>query len=1183
MGFEISGNQKSWREKDFVAFDEVGDCHAETGDITSVFSRKEKKNLFVRITFDDMATRKNNKFVADNFSGKDIILKLEIASSNFKVEKTINISDIYLDKNGLAFLRTPENNLLEMKISIPKNWEVSDLSYHFSILLNNKIIDEFQGKKNKNFRGGNCAFVHHGNQGLTYTEVFYGQFPQDTSGFDEVLQVHQATGIPGNFHMSGTLMPAAQWHNPEFNDWLAAGVQDGWICMLSSALGQHIMPFVQNEMNNWAVSIENDMVEYRYNYVPKVAWIPERVWLSQGHYPDAGITDPWLGDNWQQHGIEAIILDDSPHCDGVSNLKFHRMSNGSGIDLKIIPINNEFVGDMMYDVDAAKNLINSTGQYGIAVYGTDWEVAAEMNEHHNTFFLDNYENVIWYCHDNYPAINVWKLNNALTNTDFLGNDIEITNGTYYLLGGYDGYGGGNNGWYIDWASSPSHSDFHNPAWNYGFIWNNAFEHLMSCPNNSLSQLGWYTLMINLHETGWHDGGEISGWEHRYSSHIKNANVYAEAAHWANGEYAENSAAYWEDIDRDGIDELIMHNEKTFFVFETIGGRAAWIFAKDEFGNMYSVVGSDVAYFSETDGDYNESSNNHFAALSEVSPNYQNDIYNIEIVQGSGDELEVNFTKDNLTKSCRLETGTSYLEIEYTSTADDVYIKSGWTPDLLDLIWNGKTNIQRMWGENGSYCGRRNSASGATAAFVLGEGGAVHSTEFEGTLVLGDEIHGNSNFKVYLYAGYTSAPYDEYNNRVVELDELAEQIGDDIPPAVFENSAFLVGDNKLQIVFTEPVTIASAENTDNYDFQDFNGNYSLVSAQLTHLRNVTLTINETFQANDFGTILVNNVYDLNGNLIDSANNNAEVTEIIKPHLVGTFNGWNPANHDYDLILQNNGLWEKTVNLNVGTTEYKVLESNAWNGHDYPNNNQIISLSEPAEVTFYVNCGVIVGYESGDKFVFHSTNPPVVCGDFLSEIGGTDWNVQTILTQMNDDGIGADETANDGIYSFQTEIPQGYYEYKIVLNNNWDQNTTYSNNPLNLISDSNVTFFYNMVENIISTHIAGTSAENNELSSEKIHLQIFPNPFTTSTVISFSISNEQNQRKTISIYNIKGQKVRTLRQTLECINHVDAKATESLSHIIWNGKDDNGKLVSTGIYFINLRSGNKNLIKKALLTK
>ncbi len=694
---------------------------------------------------------------------------------------------------------------------------------------------------------------------------------------------------------------------------------------------------------------------------------------------------------------------------------------------------------------------------------------------------------------------------------------------------------------------------------------------MSCPDNSLAQLGWYTMMINLHETGWHDGEEISGWEHRYSAHIKNANVYAEASRWANGDFTETTAAYFDDIDRDGIEEVVIHNDKTFFVFESIGGKANWIFAKDDFGNIYSVVGSDVAYFSETDGDYNESSNNHVAALSDVSPNYQNDIYEMEIIQGSGDLIEVLFTRNELSKTCKLQIGNSYLEIAYSST-NNIFVKSGWTPDLLDIIWNGKANIQRMWGENGSYCGKRNSSSGATAAYVLGEGGAYFNTEFEGTLVMGDEIFGEYSFQIFLYAGYTSEPYDQYFNKVVELDELAEQIADDIPPAVFGNFAFLVASNKLQIVFTEPVTTESAENINNYDFQNFEGFYILSSVNLTHEQKVILTINGTFLEDDFGTVFVNNVYDLNGNPIDPANNNAEVMEIIMPHLVGTFNNWDTSNHDYDLILQDNGLWRRTINLNDGTHEYKVLESDDWNGNDFPGNNQVFTLTEPGEVAFYVNCGVVVSYGMGDEYVFHSTNPPVVCGNFLSEIGGTDWNVQTILTQMNDNGTSGDATANDGIYSFQTQIPQGYYEYKIVLNNNWDQNTTVPNNPLNLTSDSNVTFFYNMVENIISTEISGTAIDDEEVSFGKVHLQIYPNPFSSSTTIQFTTENTEKNTELI-IYNIKGQKVKTIPVILSGVE----------GSISWNGTDESSKPVSSGIYFINLRSGNKNLIKKTVLMR
>jgi hypothetical protein len=221
---------------------------------------------------------------------------------------------------------------------------------------------------------------------------------------------------------------------------------------------------------------------------------------------------------------------------------------------------------------------------------------------------------------------------------------------------------------------------------------------MSAPDNSLAQLGWYTLMINLHETGWHDEntGEIAGWEHHYSSHMKNANVYAEVARWANGDYTEITASFFSDIDRDGGDELIMHNDKIFAVFEGAGGRVSWLFYSDGASSGYSVVGSDVAYYSETDGDYNENSNNHVAALSDVYPNQQHELYDITISVGSGNEVEAVLSLGSLTKTVSLTGGNNYLDVQYHLTDGTCNIKSGWTPDLLDLIWSGKSNLQRTF-------------------------------------------------------------------------------------------------------------------------------------------------------------------------------------------------------------------------------------------------------------------------------------------------------------------------------------------------------------------------------------------------------------------------------------------------------------------------------------------------------
>ena len=92
------------------------------------------------------------------------------------------------------------------------------------------------------------------------------------------------------------------------------------------------------------------------------------------------------------------------------------------------------------------------------------------------------------------------------------------------------------------------------------------------------------------------------------------------------------------------------------------------------------------------------------------------------------------------------------------------------------------------------------------------------------------------------------------------------------------------------------------------------------------------------------------------------------------------------------------------------------------------------------------------------------------------------------------------------------------------------------------------------------------------------QNYPNPFYSSTIISF-FTAENGENTEILIYNLKGQKVKTL----ECINSFDTKATESLYHITWNGKDENNKQVASGIYFYKLKTGKYSQTKKMILMR
>jgi hypothetical protein len=84
--------------------------------------------------------------------------------------------------------------------------------------------------------------------------------------------------------------------------------------------------------------------------------------------------------------------------------------------------------------------------------------------------------------------------------------------------------------------------------------------------------------------------------------------------------------------------------------------------------------------------------------------------------------------------------------------------------------------------------------------------------------------------------------------------------------------------------------------------------------------------------------------------------------------------------------------------------------------------------------------------------------------------------------------------------------------------------------------------------------------------------YPNPFNPTTNISFSLPKEDDIE--LTIYNIKGQKVKTLYSGI---------AEEGKHSMVWEGKDTNGKSVSSGIYFYKLKTESKELTRKMLLLK
>ena len=87
------------------------------------------------------------------------------------------------------------------------------------------------------------------------------------------------------------------------------------------------------------------------------------------------------------------------------------------------------------------------------------------------------------------------------------------------------------------------------------------------------------------------------------------------------------------------------------------------------------------------------------------------------------------------------------------------------------------------------------------------------------------------------------------------------------------------------------------------------------------------------------------------------------------------------------------------------------------------------------------------------------------------------------------------------------------------------------------------------------------------------QNYPNPFNPNTTIRYTIPI--NRRVSIKVYNITGQLVRTL---------IDNEMANAGSHkVVWNGKNNFGRNVSTGIYLYSLEWAGMKKVKRMTLVK
>ncbi len=148
--------------------------------------------------------------------------------------------------------------------------------------------------------------------------------------------------------------------------------------------------------------------------------------------------------------------------------------------------------------------------------------------------------------------------------------------------------------------------------------------------------------------------------------------------------------------------------------------------------------------------------------------------------------------------------------------------------------------------------------------------------------------------------------------------------------------------------------------------------------------------------------------------------------------------------------------------------------------------------------------------------------------------------------------------NGIFDSQ-EITLGGIQLKFIGHN---RGTLYFDDFIEIVPDASTSVKLKKPESLLPENV--------------ILGQNYPNPFNPKTVISYRVPDNfiQPQKVTLQVFNLQGQKVRTL---------VDADKSSGYYSTAWDGNNDFGEDVSTGLYIYQVRIGHLTANKKMIFIK
>lgn len=260
------------------------------------------------------------------------------------------------------------------------------------------------------------------------------------------------------------------------------------------------------------------------------------------------------------------------------------------------------------------------------------------------------------------------------------------------------------------------------------------------------------------------------------------------------------------------------------------------------------------------------------------------------------------------------------------------------------------------------------------------------------------------------------------------------------------------------------------------------------------------------------------------------------------------------------------------VNIETNSWQLFyECSGWYGISNPNPSWVYSFRI---ISYYTNNEDIIfahkTYSNGNYFM-----------NFISKDINTFGNEWEVIESFTDDIVSSTILNHpDGEHYLLYFFPTIACLRNVDTGNLYYQEISPITPQYILDNQSNEKLFFQVLNNAIIVYTIDpditVGTDNEYIIGNKLLLNNYPNPFNPSTTISFSISTEMAKNAGLIIYNVKGQKVKTFP--------INPLTVQPINSVTWDGTDNSGKPVSSGIYLYKLIvNGRTEAMRKCLLLK